>query len=57
MKQLDVVVEADGKKLSEPADFLKLMLGKKAGDKVSLKVWSAGSERTMVLTLTEIPTG
>ena len=57
MKQLDVVVEADGKKLSEPADFLKLMLGKKAGDKVSLKVWSAGNERTMVLTLTEIPSG
>lgn len=57
IKQLDVVTEADGKKVADPADFLKLMLGKKVGDKVSLKVWSAGQDRSVTLTLTEVPSG
>lgn len=56
MKQLDVITEADGKKVTEQADFLKLMLGKKVGDKVALKVWSAGQEKTLTLNLTEVPT-
>lgn len=56
MKQLDVITEADGKKVTEQADFLKLMLGKKVGDKVALKVWSAGREKTLTLNLTEVPT-
>lgn len=53
MKQLDVITEAEGKPLTEPTDLLKIMLDKKVGDKVSLKVWSGGTTRSVNLTLTD----
>lgn len=53
MKQLDVITEADGQTLKDPADFAKLMLNKKVGDKVELKVWSSGSVRSVNLTLVD----
>jgi S1-C subfamily serine protease len=55
IKQLDVIQEADGKALQEPSDLLKIMLSKKVGDKLSLKLWSAGKERTVTLILSDTP--
>ncbi len=57
VKQWDVLLEADGKQVLEPADLLKLMLEKKVGDKVDLKIWTSGSTKSLSLTLTDIPQG
>lgn len=57
LKSLDVITKAEGKVTSDPAELLKLMLLKKAGDTVRLEVWSAGQTRQVTITLTDTPEG
>ncbi len=57
LKSLDVITRAEGKVTSDPAELLKLMLLKKAGDTVRLEVWSAGQTRQVTITLTDTPEG
>lgn len=49
----DILLEADGKVLTEPTDFDRISLGKRVGQTLSLKFWSAGKVRTVTLNLTE----
>lgn len=54
MHQYDVLLSIDGKKTTEPIDFIKAMIDKKPGDKVSLKFWSKGEVRTAQATLVDL---
>ncbi len=53
LKKLDVVTQADGKKLESAVDIEVLLLNKRPGDKLSLTVWSVGQTRQVTLTLTD----
>jgi S1-C subfamily serine protease len=57
LKALDVITKAEGTATSDPADLLKLMLLKKAGESIKLEVWSAGQTRQVTITLTDTPEG
>ncbi len=57
MAPLDVITEADGKKIDDPATLLRLMLEKKEGDSVQIKVWHAGKTRDVTLKLGNEPSG
>ncbi len=50
---MDVVTEVNGVKLTEYADLMKVLMDKRAGDRVSLKVWSKGSTRSVEAVLYE----
>ncbi|MCB8932082.1 MAG: trypsin-like peptidase domain-containing protein [Fimbriimonadaceae bacterium] len=51
--ELDVLLELDGVKLLEPFDYIKAVVDKQPGDRVKVKFWSKGKERTVQVTLTD----
>lgn len=51
--ELDVLLELDGEKLVEPFDYIKAVVDKRPGDKVQVRYWSKGRERTATITLTD----
>lgn len=53
LKRLDVITQADGKRLEASVDIEVLLLNKRPGDKLNLTVWSAGKSRQVTLTLTD----
>ncbi len=55
LKENDIVLSFDGIKLSPDANFALLVRQKRVGQRVSLKVVSGGTERTVTLTLEAAP--
>jgi S1-C subfamily serine protease len=55
LKRFDVVMEAEGKKLADWSEFQVVLLSKKPGDMLKLKVWSAGRARDVTVTLGDEP--
>ncbi len=55
LKRFDVVLEAEGKKLADWSEFQVVLLSKKPGDKLKLKVWSQGKPRDVTVTLGDEP--
>lgn len=53
LKQLDVILEVDGRKMTSNLDLEKVMLEKKPGDKAKVKAWVSGKTKDVELTLTE----
>lgn len=51
----DVILEIDGEKLTTENDLRMVISGKNVGDKITLKIWRAGEEKNIELTLTEQP--
>lgn len=49
----DILLEADGKKLNENYTLADVMENKKAGDKITIKIYHKGSERELKITLGE----
>ncbi|HKI56884.1 MAG TPA: trypsin-like peptidase domain-containing protein [Trueperaceae bacterium] len=47
----DIILQADGQKISTVTDLQKVVLAKKAGDKVTLEVWRNGKTRNVTVTL------
>ena len=56
LKQLDILLAINGQPLREPLDLTRLLNDTKPGDKVQLKYWSAGSEKTAEVTLQDVAT-
>jgi S1-C subfamily serine protease len=55
IRPLDVILEMSGKALTDIEDFLKHMSPRRPGDRVTLKVWSSGTVRTVSVSLDEAP--
>lgn len=55
VKPGDVIVEVDGKKITNFDDLRASIETKKIGDKVSCKIWRMGKNITKSVTLTEMP--
>lgn len=53
IKDLDVVIEIDGKKIADVEDFEKVMSPLRPGTKVSLKLWSAGQVKSVNVELAD----
>lgn len=53
LKPNDVIQEIDGKATSQPFDLYKLLLDKRSGDGLQLKVWSNGQSRSITMKLAE----
>ncbi len=51
----DIILEIDGKKITEGASLAGLIRQKKVGDKVRLKIVHRGEEKTLEVNLVEIP--
>jgi serine protease Do len=51
----DIILEADGKPVTTLQELQQIVLAKKAGDIVTLKVWRNGEERTVDVTLEVVP--
>jgi serine protease Do len=49
----DIILEVEGKKLDKDYTLARALKDKEAGDSISLKVYSKGSEKTVKLTLGE----
>ena len=47
----DVILKADGTKISTVTDLQRIVLSKKAGDKLNLEVWNNGKTRNVTVTL------
>ena len=47
----DVILQADGTKISTVTDLQRIVLSKKAGDKLNLEVWRNGKTRNVTVTL------
>ena len=54
MKQWDILLSIDGKKIAQPIDFIKAMIDKRPGDKISVKFWSKGETRTAQVALEDL---
>ncbi|ODU53739.1 hypothetical protein ABT09_01150 [bacterium SCN 57-13] len=54
IKPMDILLSIDGTDLEDSFTLNKLLTPKKPGDKVQVKVWSAGKVRTTSITLEEI---
>lgn len=54
IKANDFLVAVDGQKIESTFDLNKVLLPKKVGDKVSVKLWSDGQTKTVNVTLAEI---
>ncbi len=54
IKPFDVIMEFDGKRLYRRNEFYAILAEKAPGDEVEFVVWSAGSTRTIKLTLAEL---
>jgi serine protease Do len=53
LQEGDVVLEADGQKLTESTSFATLVQRKQPGDTMQLKVWHKGQQKTVTITLQE----
>lgn len=53
VEQFDVVTKVDGKAITTPMDWTKVLLDKRTGEKLSLEVWRAGKVKTVSYTLAE----
>lgn len=53
LKEGDIILEADGKQVTEDNPLTSVLKNYKPGDKISLKVYSDGQEKTIPLTLGE----
>lgn len=51
----DIILEFDGKKLDDTTSLAKLIRDKNVGDQMRLKVWHNGEEKTVTVTLEEMP--
>jgi len=51
----DIILEFDGNKLDDATSLAQLIRGKKVGDRVTLKLLSGGQEKTVTVTLEEMP--
>lgn len=51
IKENDIILEADGQKLTVERTLSGVMKKKKPGDKITLKVWHAGVQNTVNITL------
>jgi S1-C subfamily serine protease len=54
LKAGDFLLEIDGTVIETPFDMNKVILPKKAGDKVKVKYWSAGATKETTITLAEL---
>ncbi|MDX2065572.1 MAG: trypsin-like peptidase domain-containing protein [Fimbriimonadaceae bacterium] len=54
IQQFDVILEIDGQKVEGSFDLNRILVPKKAGDSVRLKVWSRGKEKTISVKLQEL---
>lgn len=54
LKPFDIIQKADGVVLNEGLDFNRLMVDKKPGDQLKLVVWSAGTTKTITVTLEDL---
>jgi S1-C subfamily serine protease len=54
IKANDVILEVDGKVMNDPTDLDRIVLGKRTGETMKLKVWSGGTIKDITLKLTEI---
>lgn len=57
LHDLDIVTSVNGRKVSDFQDYRKLVSPMKPGEQVEIKVWSAGKERLVKLTLTDAGKG
>jgi serine protease Do len=55
IKQWDVILMVDGHKIERPLDLNQVLFSKKPGDKVSVKYWTHGKEKSATITLQELP--
>ncbi|MDN5294266.1 MAG: hypothetical protein PWQ31_1571 [Eubacteriales bacterium] len=55
IKEGDIIIELDGKKIQEMAELQRELWRKKPGDKVTLKVLREGKEKEIKLTLGKMP--
>lgn len=54
IRPFDVLTKLEGRPLTEPVDFMRVMLDKRPGERVTLEVWSRGELRTVTLNLVDI---
>lgn len=52
IKQYDVILEINGKRVYSNLDYIRAIMEKQPGDKVEIKVWSKGKTKTVTATLT-----
>jgi S1-C subfamily serine protease len=55
IQPLDVLLEINGKPITDHLDYFSALDGKRPGDKVEMKIWSHGTTKTVTITLTEEP--
>lgn len=55
LKENDIILEIDGKKITEESPLSGAVQRRKVGDKINLKVLSQGKEKAMTVTLEELP--
>lgn len=55
IKQWDVILTVDGHKIERPLDLNQVLFSKKPGDKVAVKYWTHGHEKSATITLQELP--
>lgn len=54
LKELDVLLEVDGKKVELPVDLMKALMDHRAGDTVKVKYWSKGQVKSATIQLQEL---
>jgi S1-C subfamily serine protease len=54
LRPLDVIIEMEGKKVAEPLDMQRVLLDKRAGDRLRLQIWSRGETKTLSAVLDEL---
>ncbi len=57
LKENDIILEIDKQKITEEASLSSMVQRHKPGDKISIKVLSAGKEKMLTATLEELPKG
>ena len=57
IKEGDIILEIDGKKVDLEIDFINYIRQKKIGDTIKVKVLSNGIEKTLSIKLAQAPEG
>ncbi len=55
LKENDIILEINGIKITEATPLATMVQNRKVGDKITMKVLSAGKEKTVTVTLEELP--
>lgn len=55
LAETDIILEFNGRKLDDTTSLAQLIRQKNVGDTITLKVWRSGEERTVTVTLEEMP--